>query len=182
METMKQTRLWSSLGTHGSLVVIWWLYISSSSETRKFDILSQIWTWRSRSTAPQNNRDLNQGILHLWSKFGGPSLKGWWVIARSCSKWGKFWLWSYIWPWRSRSITTKNNRDLKQGLLHLWSKFGDPSLNGWWVIARTTLVTDGRTDRQTQATTIPGGQNWPRVKIISNTLGLEPDYIEGQLL
>ena len=22
----------------------------------------------------QNNRDLNQGIFHLWSKFGGPSL------------------------------------------------------------------------------------------------------------
>ena len=30
--------------------------------------------------------------------------------------------------------------------LHLWSKFGDPSLNGWWVIARTNLVTDGLTD------------------------------------
>ena len=33
---MKQSCLWSSLGTHGSLVVIWWLYISSSGETRKF--------------------------------------------------------------------------------------------------------------------------------------------------
>ena len=32
-------------------------------------------------------------ILHLWSKFGGPSLNGWWVIARTSSKWGKFWLW-----------------------------------------------------------------------------------------
>ena len=55
---------------------------------------------------------------------------------------------------------TQNNRDLKQGLLHLRSKFGDPSLNGRWVIARTNLVTDGRkdwrTERQTQATTIPG--------------------------
>ena len=40
-------------------------------------------------------------------------------------------------------------RDLNQGLLHLWSKFGDPSLNGWWVIARTNLVTDGRTDGRT---------------------------------
>ena len=28
------------------------------------------------SINPQNNRDLNQGILHLWSKFGGPSLNG----------------------------------------------------------------------------------------------------------
>ena len=39
IETMKESGLWSSLGTHGSLVVIWWLYISSSCETRKFDIL-----------------------------------------------------------------------------------------------------------------------------------------------
>ena len=42
METMKQSHLWSSPGTHGSLVVIWWLYISSSGETRKFDFLSEI--------------------------------------------------------------------------------------------------------------------------------------------
>ena len=64
------------------------------------------------------------------------------------------------------SITPKNNMDLYQGILHLWSKFGDPSLNGWWVIAWTNLVTDGRMDRQTQATTIPRGQNWPQVIII----------------
>ena len=42
----------------------------------------------------------------------------------------------------------KTNSDLNQGILHLWSKFGDPSLNGWWVIARTNLVTDGRRQRQ----------------------------------
>ena len=57
----------------------------------------------------------------------------------------------------------QNNKDLNQGLLHLWSKFGDPSLNGCWVIAQTNLVTDGLTDRRTQATTIPVGQYWPRV-------------------
>ena len=45
-----------------------------------------------RSIKQQNNKDLNQGILHLWSKFGGPSLNEWWVIARTSSKWGKFWL------------------------------------------------------------------------------------------
>ena len=61
----------------------------------------------SSSINPQNNRDLNQGILHLWSKFLGPSLNGWWVIAWTCSKWSKFWLWSWIWPWRLRSITPK---------------------------------------------------------------------------
>ena len=76
METLKQSGPWNSLGTHGSLVVIGWLCISSSGEARKFYILSQIWIWRSMSIAPQNNRDLNQGILHLWSKIGDPSLKG----------------------------------------------------------------------------------------------------------
>ena len=79
METMTQSGLWSNLGTHGSLVVIWWLCISSSGEARKFDILSQIWLWRS--IAPQNYRDLNQCILHLWSKFGDPSVNGWWVMC-----------------------------------------------------------------------------------------------------
>ena len=40
----------------------WWLCIPRNGEARKFDILSQIWTWRSRPIASQNNRDLNQGI------------------------------------------------------------------------------------------------------------------------
>ena len=50
----------------------------------KFDLSSPI--------HPQNNSDLNQGILHLWPKFGDPSLNRWWVIAQTNSKWGKFWL------------------------------------------------------------------------------------------
>ena len=36
--------------------------------------LSQIWPWRSRSIATQNNRDLNQAISHLWS-YGADKLK-----------------------------------------------------------------------------------------------------------
>ena len=36
--------------------------------------------------SPQNNTDFNQGVLHLWSKFGDPSLNGSWVIAQT-SKW-----------------------------------------------------------------------------------------------
>ena len=70
----------------------------------------------------------------------------------------------------------QNNRDLNQGLLHLWSKFGDPSWNGWWIIVRTSkwlphTRTDGRTHWQTQAMTIPEGQNWP----LHNILG--PDIV-----
>ena len=49
---------------------------------------------RSRSIATQNNRDLHQAIFHFWSKFGDPNLNGWWVMVRTSSKWGKFWLWS----------------------------------------------------------------------------------------
>ena len=30
-----------------------------------------------------NNRDLNQGLSHLKSKFGGPILNGLWVIAQT---------------------------------------------------------------------------------------------------
>ena len=48
------------------------------------------------------------------------------------------------------SIGPQNNRDLNQGLLHLWSKFGDPSLNRSRVIARTRKwLTHRRTDRHT---------------------------------
>ena len=111
--------------------------------------------------------------MHFWPKFGNTDFNLWWLIARKSSKWGKFWLLSSIWPWSSRSIIEKNNRDLNQGLLHLWSKFGDSSLNGWWVTARTSWwLTDRHTHTHThtQATTIPEGQNWPRVKKNLNPL------------
>ena len=64
--------------------------------------------------------------------------------------------------WRSRSTAPQNSTDLNQGVLLLWTKFGDPSLNGWRVIVRTSkwLI-----HTHTQAMTIPGGQNWPRVKM-----------------
>ena len=105
--------------------------------------------------------------MHFWPKFGNTDFNWWWLFARTSSKWGKFWLLSSIWPWSSRSIVPQSNRDLNQGLFHLWSKFGDSSLNGWWVIARTSWwLTDRHTHTHThtQATTIPEGQNWPRVK------------------
>ena len=55
---------------------------------------------------------------------------------------------------------------------HHWSKFGDHSLNGWWIIVRTSSwLMDTRTHGHThihthkQATAILEGQNWPRIKI-----------------
>ena len=41
---------------------------------------------------------------------------------------------------------------------------GDELSRGQASAYRTHRRTDGHTDRQTQATTIPEGQNWPRVK------------------
>ena len=55
----------------------------------------------------------------------------------------------------------QTNKDLNQGVLHLWSKFGDPSLNRW---NENKLMIDTGTHTQTQATTIPEGQNWSWVK------------------
>ena len=97
----------------------------------------------------KNNRCLYQGILHLWSKFGYFSVN----------------FLSQIWPWRWRLITTQNDRNLNQCIFHLWLKFGDSIVNGWWVIVQTSSwLTDRQTDTETQATTIPKGQNWPLVK------------------
>ena len=114
---------------------------------------------------PKIGRDLNSPKMHFCYKFGNCNFNWWWVMACTSSKWGKFWLWSSIWPWRSLSIIPQNNRALNQGLLHLWTKFGDPRLNSWWVIVQTnSWLTDTHTHTHTQATTIPEGQNWPRVK------------------
>ena len=105
METLKQSGPWSSLGTHGSLVVIWWLCISSSGEDRNFIHGANVGpTWgrqkfyvkfdlEGQGQLPsKNNRDINQGNLHLWSKFCDPSWNGWWVMVWTSSKWGKCWL------------------------------------------------------------------------------------------
>ena len=85
-------------------------------------------------------------------------------MAWTSSKWGKFWVWRSILPWRSRSIVPQNSRDLNQGLLHLWSKCGDPSWNGYWVITRTSSwLTHRRTHIQTDA----GNDNTRRPKLAS---------------
>ena len=102
--------------------------------------------------------------MHFCSKFGNCNFNWWWVMACTSSKWGKFWFWSSIWPWRSRSIIPQSYRALNQGLLHLWSKFGDPSLNSWWVIARTnSWLTDTQTHRHTYTHT-RGQRQYPKAK------------------
>ena len=60
----------------------------------------------------------------------------------------------------------KNNRDLNQSVLHLWSKIGDPSLNRSWIIAQISKwLISTWTHRQMQATTTRESWNWPGVKI-----------------
>ena len=49
--------------------------------------------------------------------------------------------------------------------LMILSSTGDELSCGQASAYRTHRWTDGHTDRHTQATTIPEGQNWPRVKI-----------------
>ena len=109
------------------------------------------WHWRTMSINPIIDRDLKSAKVHCWSKFGNPNLDRWWMMAWRSSKCGILLFLSWIWPWRSRSINSKNNMDLEQGVFLFWSKFGDSSLSGWQVIARTTggYRTHRRTHRQT---------------------------------
>ena len=62
---------------------------------------------------------------------------------------------------------TPNNRESNQSGLHFWSNFGGSSWNRWQIMTRTpqSWYADAHTDRHMQATTMPEGQNWPRVKI-----------------
>ena len=107
------------------------------------------WKWRSNLIKSKIDRDFNSEKMHFRTKFGDFILNGWWVMVRTSSEWGKTWFSSSIWLWRSRSIIPKNYRDLNQGVSHLWSKFGDPSLNERWVIVRTNSWSHTHTDTQT---------------------------------
>ena len=59
----------------------------------------------------------------------------------------------------------ENNRDLNQVILHLWSKFGDPSLNGGRVIARTSW---GLTHTYGHTQTDAGNDNTRKPKLVSD--------------
>ena len=115
------------------------------------------------SIALHNNRDLNQDILHLWSKFGDPSLNGLWCgqaqIGVNLDFQVKFHLES-----QDRSlhktigILTKVFYTCDPSLVILtW--MGDELSRGQARAYRT----HGHTHKQMQAT-IPGGQNWTGVK------------------
>ena len=56
---------------------------------------------------PKIGRYLNSAKMHFCSKFGNCNFNWWWFMVWTNSKWGKFLLWSSIWPWRSWSIAHK---------------------------------------------------------------------------
>ena len=108
---------------------------------------------------------------------GGECPHKWWVLPplnysggeNSVHEiWTKF---NKIWFSRSRSITPRNNTALDQGVLHHWSKFGDPNLNGWWVIMQiNSWLTQTHWHGHTYAGNgnLPNGQKWPWVQIGKN--------------
>ena len=125
------------------------------------------WKWSSRPFKLQIHNGLDSGEMHLLSKSGNPTFNLWWLIGRTSSKWGKFWLWSSIWPWRSRSITPppppppKKKKKKTIGILtKVFYTYGpnlvtlawtdDELLCGQASDYRTHRRTDGHTDRHRQ--------------------------------
>ena len=102
--------------------------------------------------------------MHFWSKFGNPDYD-WWLMARTHSQAQtganfdfevKFYLEGQIQPTPKIRILTKVVYTYGPNLMILaWT--GNELSRG--------QSCDGRTDGQTQATPIPEGHNWPRVKM-----------------
>ena len=108
-------------------------------------------------------------FLHLWPKFGDPSLTGNELSCREAQNGVtfdfevKFDLEGQCQPPpKTIGILTKVFYTSRLNLVILaWT--GDELSRGQASDYRTHGRTDGRTHRQTQATTIPEGQNWPRL-------------------
>ena len=54
MGTMKQSGQWRSLGTHGPLVITWWLCISGSGETGNIDTFQVEFDLEGQGQSPPN--------------------------------------------------------------------------------------------------------------------------------
>ena len=162
------------------VVVRWWLCTSGSGETGNFDVLSHIGPWRWRSITLQNHTDLNQRILQIWCKFGDPSLNGWWVMVGQAQN-GVNLDFKVKFDLEGQGWSLHKTGTLIKLYLHFCSKFGDPSLNGSRVIVLISKwLTHRLTDTQTQATTVPKGQSWPRVKMQHMLLFILPFQLQPQ--
>ena len=60
-------------------------WLGEAQNEVNFDFEVSVWHWGSRSFAQQNNEDLIQCLVCLWSKFGDPNLIGWCVFAQTSS-------------------------------------------------------------------------------------------------
>ena len=112
-------------------------------------------------------QNINSDKMHIWSKFGDPSLNCWSVIAdraaRTNSEFGKIRLSNWIWPWRSRSFNTKKTIGISTNVFYIfWFKPDNSSSNGCGVIVWTNLLT--YTHRQMRVVAIPADRDCPRVK------------------
>ena len=125
--------------------------------------------------------------MHFWSKFGDSSLNGWQVMVRTSSNDVKF-------DFQVKFHLEGQGRSPNKTIETLTKVFCICAPN--LVILAWTggelsrgQTRDWHTDRhtQTQATTIPEGQNWPRVKIIEITkmflhlLSLSREVIQASL-
>ena len=72
METVKLLGPQNSLGSHGYHVFIT-LAVKTTDKTGHNEILVKFDLDGQGQSTPQNNRDLNQAVLHLWSKFSDAS-------------------------------------------------------------------------------------------------------------
>ena len=126
-----------------------------------------IWPWRSRLITLQNNRHLNQDILRIWSKFSYPNFN---VVELWCGQAEN----RVNFDFGIKCNLKVQNQSLPKTIGILTKVFctSGPNLATLtWMGHKlshgqaTGCHTDGRTHthNQTQATTMPRGQNWPQV-------------------
>ena len=118
--------------------------------------------------AAQNNRDLNQGVLHLCQI--GPNLvsPAWTGVEVSRGHQGSPFLKIFTFP--TSKICFFQYQiiyDLEEKIIQIYLPDGQfylPRAVGQWDMSSPGHWTWWRTDGQMQATTIPWVENWPRVK------------------
>ena len=154
-------KMWNTLRFHPFLQVSL-IFQRRKSDANKQDFENKLDLICQAQSTPKTLRTLTKVFC----------LNEGWVIARTSSKWGKFWLWSSIWHWKSRSITPKTIGILTKVfytygpnlVILAWTGVELSRGQTWW-------RTDWRTDGRSQTTTIPVGQYWHRVKNMKYIFG-----------
>ena len=142
----------------------------------KFHCLNQIWPWRSKSIATQNNRDLHQAIFT-----SGPNLV---ILA---------WMGNELWSWQAQNGVNSDFEvkfDLEcQGqlppktigtLTKVFCIFGPNLAILAWTGPELShgQATDWHTDRQTDRHTDAGNDNTRRPKLASGKIVIVVNYTQ----